>query len=202
MKLVRGQSNVHGMNGIASLILILFLTTFVSSTNKTYNINESCNTLTLSKPKQPLINIDTFDINNIRYKIENGNYNFSQLSREIMSNRRDIIGIILTSDTTNTSPLLAINLKGRLRIFRNQTYDTEIFWKNFRNATYQGWNPPFRECHLLPKQWFYMYVYKTQTIAIGLFIKMNITQCDNDLEEIYKSKHRCDIETTVVSFNY
>lgn len=200
MKEGRGHRNVYDMNGGVSAVLLLFFTT-ASSTNKTYNnINEPCHTTTLSKPKIPYESVTTFntlDINNIRYKIESGNYNFSQLSRDILSNRPEVISVILTSDTN--LPTLAINLKGRLKIFRNQTYDTEIFWKNFRNATHQGWNPPFRECHLLPEQWFYMYVYRTQTIGIGIFIKMNITQCDTDLEEIYKGTHRCDIETTLVS---
>lgn len=190
---------MFGMNGVSAVLLLFFAT--ASSTNNTYNTNEPCQTLTLSKPKIPKETVtafNTLDIDKIGYKIENGNENFSKISGDILSEKPEIIGVLLTSETN--SPILALNIKGRLRIFSNQTTETDTFWKQFRNASHRGWNPPFRECHLLPKQWLYLYVHKTKTIGIGLFIKMNITQCDPDLDEIFKRKHRCDIETTVVSF--
>lgn len=124
------------------------------------------------------------------------NHNISTISRELLSEHRDILGVILV---TKQDSALALNISGRLKVFPNRTAETDIFWRSF-NLTEDGWGRPFKDCDFL-RAWMYSYFVKRSDHGVGLFVEIDLNQCDGALGEIYNGTHRCDPETTEVSSN-
>lgn len=193
----RERNNVFGMNEIYA-VLLLFLAT-ASPTNFTRN-NELCQIMFLANPNSANdLNFDySFEVSNILSKIESNSTKFSQISQELLSRRTEIVGVFLSSSSGNR-PTLALNFKNRLKIFLNQTPETEPYWKSFQTATHRGWNPPFRDCFFVPKTWFHSYVIKTKEAGVAIFVPLKLNQCNNNLAEIFGGPHRCDTTTTNVS---
>lgn len=192
------------MNTWCALFLSLFYFfcdyNATEAVNFTYN-NEICEPKILSKPRIATnLNFEiSFEVHNIFKSLANNHTNYSTISKEVLSGSPQIFGIFLASE--NKSPSLALNLRGRLKVFPNRTIETEIFWSAFGNAT-NGWNPPFRDCVLLPRTWYHLYVSKHSNASVGVFIPLKVNQCDPDLEEIFGGADKCDRETTYVSKFY
>ncbi|XP_018576107.1 probable G-protein coupled receptor 158 isoform X2 [Anoplophora glabripennis] len=119
------------------------------------------------------------------------NHNISTISRELLSDHRDVLAVILV---TKQDSALALNISGRLKIFPNRTVETDIFWRSF-NLTDNGWGRPFKDCNFL-RTWLYSYFFKSAGYGVGLLIGIDLNQCDRTLSEIYNGTHRCDLETT------
>ncbi|CAH1133680.1 unnamed protein product [Ceutorhynchus assimilis] len=122
------------------------------------------------------------------------NMNFSLASRKLLSMQPDIAGVILTRVDER---ILALKINSRLRIFPNRTAETDVFWKAFNEA--DGWGKPFKDCIFLANSWFYVYKHPVRKLGIGLFITIDLNQCDRDLEEIFGGPDKCDDSQICVS---
>ncbi|KAJ8921069.1 hypothetical protein NQ315_015865 [Exocentrus adspersus] len=119
------------------------------------------------------------------------NQSFPVVSRELLTGHRDVLGVILV---TRRDSVLALNVSGRLKIFPNRTAETSIFWKAF-NTTENGWGKAFKDCNFL-HAWLYSYIFKNADYGVGLFIEVELNQCDPHLREIYNGTDKCDKEST------
>ncbi|KAK9888465.1 hypothetical protein WA026_000713, partial [Henosepilachna vigintioctopunctata] len=174
-----------------AFLLLLLLSTPVYPT---IIRNDTCQIKFLSRqaPSSGL----TFNASQATYEIyhkvvNNKSFNFANISREILAQRRDVVGVVITR---NNNYGLGLNISGRLKVFPNRTTETEVFWKSFGQSE-TGWTPLFMDCYFFRNQWFYGYMLKTSDISIGLFIKVYLNPCDESLLGIIP-KHRCNNETT------
>ncbi|XP_050307291.1 probable G-protein coupled receptor 158 isoform X2 [Anthonomus grandis grandis] len=113
--------------------------------------------------------------------------NFSLTSRKLLASRADVFGVILRK--TNDASVLALNINSRLRIFPNRTAETDVFWRTFDST--DGWGKPFKDCDYFSYSWFYVYAHRLSDLKIGLFIKLDLDQCDDRLKEIFGGGHKC-----------
>lgn len=160
--------------------------------------HDICEPKVLSKPRAATnLNFDlSYQVSLILLKLYDNSSKFPMIAKDLLTSKPQITGVFLSSETKN--PILALNIKKRLKIFPNKTSETSIFWNAFTNAT-NGWNPPFRDCHLVPKTWFHLFVAKYSNISVGVLLPLKLNQCDNDLEEIFGGPDKCDPDTTYVS---
>lgn len=84
-------------------------------------------------------------------------------------------------------------------MFPNRTSETEPFWNAYDGVWDNGWAPPFKVCNFLDDVWFYSYVLKKPDAGVGLFIAMQLNQCDSSIAEVFGGPHRCDHDSTMVS---
>lgn len=187
-----------GMNGPFILLLLLSV---VYANNSKHHKYEECKNRFLSSPTAPTrLNYNiTHLAQHINEQIHNKVYNFSTISRHILQQHTNVLGIILIN---NSEQILALNVSGRLRIFPNRTSDTEIFWQAYNKNNIEwggGWGAPFKTCHFPQHTWFYCYFLRTDNLSVGLFLKLHVNQCDDQFEEIFNGKHLCQEPTTYVS---
>lgn len=181
---------------IKYLIPLLFLAT-VYSRNLTQH--EDCKIRFLSNPVAPTrlkYNVTNL-VKDIGSKLlrNTKNMNFSTASRNVLSLQPDISGIALSKIDER---ILALNINSRLKIFRNQTLETDVFWKAFSSSS-DGWGKPFQDCNFFSANWFYVYVYSVKSVRVGVFIALNPDRCDNNIAEIFGGPHKCDTTQMCVS---
>nr|CAI5869017.1 unnamed protein product [Callosobruchus analis] len=116
---------------------------------------------------------------------------FAAVSRRFFFEHKDVLGVVYS---TKTERHLALNISERLKIFPNRTVDTAKFW-DVLNGTKTGWRPAFKECQFL-RTWLYAYVLHTDNSGAGVFIKVELDQCNPTQMEIFNGSHLCDPETT------
>ncbi|XP_045471874.1 probable G-protein coupled receptor 158 isoform X2 [Harmonia axyridis] len=177
------------MNEALLLLLLLFNTTYA-----TFVRNDSCEIkfLTRQAPSSGL----TFDASQVTYEVyhkvvNNDLFRFVNISREIITQRKEVVGVIITKTKEYN---LALNISGRLKVFPTRTSETEGFWRSFAESK-TGWTPLFMDCYFFRNQWFYGYVLKTSDISIGLFVRVNLNPCDDSLEGILP-RNKCHNEST------
>uniref|UniRef100_A0AAR5PL55 G-protein coupled receptors family 3 profile domain-containing protein n=1 Tax=Dendroctonus ponderosae TaxID=77166 RepID=A0AAR5PL55_DENPD len=167
-----------------SLVLLsLYLSTVLS------NHQEPCTTRTLSSTVPPSrLNFNaSFLVQNIEEELHRSS-NFTSAARNILSRQWDIAGAILA---TPKEHILALNLNSRLRMFVNQTPETQLFWRVFE-ATASGWGAPFKDCHFFGGSWLYIYAYGgSRGAKIGLFAPVVLDECDGGIAEIFGGPHKC-----------
>ncbi|ERL87068.1 hypothetical protein D910_04469 [Dendroctonus ponderosae] len=167
-----------------SLVLLsLYLSTVLS------NHQEPCTTRTLSSTVPPSrLNFNaSFLVQNIEEELHRSS-NFTSAARNILSRQWDIAGAILA---TPKEHILALNLNSRLRMFVNQTPETQLFWRVFE-ATASGWGAPFKDCHFFEGSWLYIYAYGgSRGAKIGLFAPVVLDECDGGIAEIFGGPHKC-----------
>lgn len=187
-----------GMTTCYVFFFISFLSTCIQAHAPSVIHHDVCEPKILSKPRIAThLNFDlSYQVMIMMNKINENSTKFPNIAKELLSTKPQIIGVFLSSETR--VPILALNLKGRLKVFPNKTMETAVFWNSFSNAT-NGWNPPFRDCHLIPRTWFHLYMSKHSNASVGVLLPLKVNQCDNDLEEIFGGVDKCDPSTTYVS---
>ncbi|EFA03503.2 metabotropic glycine receptor isoform X1 [Tribolium castaneum] len=170
-----------------AVVLLLFLTSVHAA-----NDNEDCKIRFLSKPTAPSrLNLNVTAVTSSIFA-NRASDNFSDIARLTLTTHPEILGLVLKSPNEQ---ILALNVAQRLRIFSNKTVENEAFWTGLGNQT-QGWTPAFRVCHFLKGSWFYGFVATKSNLTTALFLNLQLDQCDDNLEEIFGKRHKCDQETT------
>ncbi|XP_063902350.1 metabotropic glycine receptor isoform X3 [Zophobas morio] len=170
----------------AVVVLFLVLTAVYAGNN-----NEDCKIRFLSKPTAPSrLNLNVTAITTSFF--HNLSSNFSDVAYRTLSAHSQIVGLIIKSPNERN---LALNINNSLRIFPNKTLETNTFWKSFENGT-QGWTPAFKDCRFLKGNWFYGFVTTRGNLSTELFLKLDLNQCDETLEEIFGGFQKCDYKTT------
>ncbi|KAK4880411.1 hypothetical protein RN001_008557 [Aquatica leii] len=186
-----------GNDGMTTAAALLFLIVIASAATATLSLRNgpSCESKVLSEPRTATgLNFDiSFEVNKIVVEISRNNSNFSDISQQVLTLHPEISGVILSSSTR--FPILSLNIRERLKIFPNRTAETDIYWRSF-DGTQNGWAPPFKDCYFLPDKWFYAYILKSADIGLGLFMPLQLNQCDFGLSDIFGGPHRCDDDTT------
>ncbi|XP_056630766.1 probable G-protein coupled receptor 158 isoform X1 [Diorhabda sublineata] len=171
--------------------IFFYLPLFLISARGEYpNNHDHCQSRILPNPTIPTrlninLNYLLVDINKKFGKLNN----ITALSREILQNDK-VLGVIFFSNAHN---LLALNVSKRLKIFYNRTAETETFRESL-NVTKNGWGKAFKDCDFL-KTWVYPFTFTTFNTTIGLFIQVDLNQCDDGLADIFNGSHNCNRET-------
>lgn len=122
------------------------------------------------------------------------NVNLSNVARETFEKNKEIFGFAVSSRSDRG---LALSVANRLKIFRNVTRETLLYW-NSLNSTKNGWGRAFQECEFL-RTWVYVYFFRNEDVSVGLFVELKLDRCDRGQDEIFNGSHRCDEETMQVS---
>ncbi|VEN58619.1 unnamed protein product [Callosobruchus maculatus] len=147
--------------------------------------HHACQERTLSKPIPAPHNV-SFLLDVFRQPND-----FADISRRLFLEHKNVLGVVSSSKAERH---LALNVSGRLKIFANRTVDTAKFWDVLID-TKTGWRPAFKECQFL-RTWVYVYVVQTDSGGAGVFLKIELDQCDSGQIEIFNGSHLCDPETT------
>lgn len=175
-----------------ALISLLFL---ISVQAKNFSQNEQCHNTVLTHPTIPTrLKMNISDLADNVISDVSKNYTFLVISRNILLETSDILGVAVMSKLERN---LALNVTNRLRIFPNKTTETAKFWSIF-NSTKIGWNVAIKDCDFL-RSWVYSFIKSKSDVSVGIFVKIELNQCDRTLADIFNGSHRCDEETTEVS---
>ncbi|XP_074029464.1 G-protein coupled receptor 158 smog isoform X1 [Leptinotarsa decemlineata] len=170
----------------------LFILVLLISTNAENPQDDHCKSRFLSNPTVPTrLNLIPAQIaQSIQQNINQHHGNFSEISRQTLLQHNEILGVILTSKFQHA---LALNVSKRLKIFPNRTAETEKFWTSLEMDK-SGWGRALKDCDFL-HSWVYVYVSKSPSSTVGLFLKIDLNQCDKELGEIFNGSHICHEET-------
>lgn len=180
---------------------VLILVATATSTNHTTLHDGPCVPAVLPKAKAPSWPIPhdvTVDATKLLGNITTARDQemLYMIARELLATRPELVAVMLASPPR--PPVLALNTRGKLLVFRNRTVESEMFWSTVDSAE-TGWAPPFRDCTIVPGMWLHAFVVKSASSqAVGVFLPVNINQCDDSLAEIFGGRQRCDNETTRV----
>lgn len=177
----------------SSLAFLLLLITY---TVKGYPRDEQCQNRILSNATFPTglkYNV-TLIAENIAKDVINRN--LSNIAREVFENT-EILGLLVDTESSHG---LALSVAKRLKIFKNVTKETHLFW-NILNETTNSWGRAFQECDFL-RTWVYAYSFKNKDVSVGLFVELQLDRCNRRQVEIFNGSHRCDEESMHVSMNF
>lgn len=159
-----------------------------------------CTAKTLSEPHAPTgLNLDIpFMIADLKTHVEKNLANFSTIASKILLARSELAGIAFAS-TSGNYLMLALNVRGSVRFFRNRSDETEVYWKTLSSIERDGWAPSFRDCLFFRGVWLNPYVARTATVGLGLFLPLRVDQCDDFFADFVGGRNKCDRDTTIVS---
>ncbi|GLV38847.1 smog [Carabus blaptoides fortunei] len=184
----------------AALSVLILVATATSTNHTTLHDGGSCVPAVLPKAKAPSWPIPhdvTVDATKLLGNITTARDQemLYMIARELLATRPELVAVMLASPPR--PPVLALNARGKLLVFRNRTVESEMFWSTVDSAT-TGWAPPFRDCTIVPGMWLHAFVVKSAfSAAVGVFLPVNINQCDDSLAELFGGRHRCDNDTTL-----
>ncbi|CAH2011005.1 unnamed protein product [Acanthoscelides obtectus] len=161
---------------------LLLLTYFAQAKHH----HHACQDRTLSQPIAAPHNVSSL-LDVFRHQSSD----FAAASRRLFLEHKHVLGVVSSAKTERN---LALNVSGRLKIFQNRTVENSRFW-DVLDDTRTGWRATFKECQFL-RTWVYVYVMQMDNGSAGVFLKVDLDQCDQGQIEIFNGSHMCDPETT------
>ncbi|CAH1138703.1 unnamed protein product [Phyllotreta striolata] len=178
-----------------SLLIFLLLILSTAHAEKSSH-HDFCQARFLSRPTVPtglIVDVETL-MENVYKRMESMEgellEKFSELSRDVLQ-RRGVLGILYASKGRR---LLGLNVTKRLKIFPNRTVETDVFWDSL-NGTKTGWGRAFKDCNFL-RAWVYSYAWRTVDSTLGIFLEVDLDQCNGALAEIFNGTHNCHQPST------
>ncbi|CAH1183725.1 unnamed protein product [Phaedon cochleariae] len=172
-----------------NLILLLLLITARADNSVQ---NDRCQSRVLSHPTIPArLNQNITKLAETIDQRLSRSENFSSVARDLFLENGAMLGVAAMSPSNEYA--LALNVSKRLKIFPNRTVETEVFWTSL-NMSRSGWGRAFKDCDYL-RTWVYCFVLKTSGRSVGVFVKIDVNQCDDRQREIFNGTHKCHRDT-------